>query len=242
MDIRFSQERKLNRDTWLRLLGVSEEHRKKAETDEKMRASLGRLEEQMDEAEVMLFKAARPAFTYAVIDAADLQVQGKSLAKHLEGCDRLVLMAVTLGSEVDELISETQKSKIALSVVIDCGASVMAEMATNLAEEQIRAELASDHAIAPNNDPVFMTGRFSPGYGDSPLEMQTQVLDLLDAKQQLGITLSKGFMMSPSKSVTAIMGLADHPVTGRLATCEECVLKDKCPLRKEGKHCGGRKD
>ena len=219
-------------------MGVNEEHRKKAETDEKMRASLERLTEQIDEAEVMLFDAARPAFTYTVLNAADLQVQGISLAKHLEGCDRLVLMAVTLGPEVDELISETQGSKIALSVVIDCGASVMAEMATNLAEEQIRAELASGDAMASDGEPVFMTSRFSPGYGDSPLEMQTQVLDLLDAQRQLGISLSKGFMMSPSKSVTAILGLADHPVTGRLATCEECVLKDKCPLRKEGKRCG----
>ncbi len=236
MDIRFPSERKLNRETWLRLLGVSEEHRKKAETDEKMRSSLDRLTEQMEEAEAMLFEAARPAFAYALLDAGELEVRGESLAKHLEGCDRLVLMAVTLGPEVDELISETQSSKIALSVVIDCGASVMAEMAANLAEEQIREELAADAA------PVFMTVRFSPGYGDSPLEMQTQVLDILDAEHQLGITLSKGFMMSPSKSITAIMGLADHPVTGRLATCAECVLRDKCPLVKEGKRCGGSKD
>ena len=250
MDIRFPNERKLNRDTWLRLLGVSEEHRKKAETDEKMRASLDRLTEQMEEAEAMLFEAARPAFAYAVLDAGELQVRGKSLAEHLEGCDRLVLMAVTLGPEVDELISDTQSSKIALSVVIDCGASVMAEMAANLAEEQIREELAAGAAdqtadtadLSVSAAPVFMTVRFSPGYGDSPLEMQTQVLDILDAEHQLGITLSKGFMMSPSKSITAIMGLADHPVTGRLATCAECVLRDKCPLRKEGKHCGGSKD
>ena len=86
--------------------------------------------------------------------------------------------------------------------------------------------------------PLFLTERFSPGYGDSPLEMQKQVLDLLDAENKLGITLSKGYMMSPSKSITAIMGLADHPVTGRLATCDECVLKDKCRLRREGKRCG----
>lgn len=238
MEIRFPTDCKLNRNTWLRLLGVSEEHLKRAETDEKMLTAIDRLTEQMDEAEGMLLEAARPAFAYVIIDAGGLQVHGESLARHLDGCDRLVLMAVTLGPEVDELISETQGEKIALSVVIDCGASVMAEMATNLAEEQIRAELASDGTPAPDGNPVFMTGRFSPGYGDSPLEMQTQVLDLLDARRQLGITLSKGFMMSPSKSVTAIMGLADHPVTGRLATCEECVLRDKCPLRKEGKRCG----
>ena len=242
MDIQFPKDSKLNRESWLRLLGVSEEHLQKAEADEKMGAALKRLTEQMDEAEGLLFEAARPAFAYAVLGAEQLPAQGESLAKHLEGCGRLVLSAVTLGHAVDDLITDTQSSKIALSVVIDCGASVMAELAANLAEEQIRAELAADTGTAADADPsaarpLYMTARFSPGYGDSPLEMQTQVLDILNAEEQLGITLSKGFMMSPSKSITGIMGLADHPVTGRLATCAECVLRDKCQLLKEGKRC-----
>ena len=42
----------------------------------------------------------------------------------------------------------------------------------------------------------------------------------------------------PRKSVTALIGISDHPVTGRLATCGECVLREKCTLRKEGKFCG----
>ena len=214
-------------------MGVSEDHLKAAETDEKMRAAIERLQAQMDEAEPLLFDAAEPAFTYEVLDAEQLAVQGESLFRHLEGCGRLAVMAVTLGHRVDELISETQAERIAMGVVIDSGASVLTELAANMAEERIRAELAAGADSA-----LYMTARFSPGYGDSPLEMQAQVLDLLDAEQQLGITLSKGYMMSPSKSITAIMGLADHPVTGRLATCNECVLRDKCQLKKEGKRCG----
>ena len=258
MKMAFDDNMIIDRSSWRSLMGVSEEHLKRAESDEKMRASLERLEAQMDETESLLFDAAEPAFTYKALNAGQLTVRGASLAKHLEGCDRTVVMAVTLGHTVDRLISETQASKIALGVVIDSGASVMAERAANMAEEKIRAELAeaqtrakraadaaadvADADSAGNQTaPLFMTPRFSPGYGDSPLEMQEQVLDLLDAKDQLGITLSKGYMMSPSKSITAIIGLADHPVTGRLATCDECVLKDKCQLRKEGKLCGQRK-
>jgi hypothetical protein len=45
-------------------------------------------------------------------------------------------------------------------------------------------------------------------------------------------------LMIPRKSVSALIGLADHPVKGKLATCNECVLKEKCLLRKEGKFCG----
>lgn len=240
MKIRFEDNCKLNRRSWFRLMGVSDEHRRMAkaaetgsagETAAKTKAAIDRLIQQMDEAETLLFDAAEPAFTYEVLDADRLAIQGVSLAKHLEGCNQIAVMAVTLGPEVDRLISETQEHRIALGVVIDSGASIMAELATNMAEEQIRSEIVE-------KGPIFMTGRFSPGYGDSPLEMQAEVLELLHADEKLGITLSKGYMMRPSKSITAIMGLADHPVTGRLATCEECVLRDKCQLRKEGKRCG----
>ena len=236
MDIKFDDNVKIDRGSWLRLMGVTGEHQRRAETDQKMKNAIERLGEQM---EVLLFDAAEPAFTYEVIDqqaveTGALPIRGVSLQKHLEGCSRMVLMAVTLGHAVDQLISETQSSRIALGVVVDCGASVMAELAANLAEEQIRAKVASEAA----DTPLFMTERFSPGYGDSPLEMQEQVLNLLDAEDRLGITLSKGYMMCPSKSITAIMGLSDHPVTGRLATCAECVLRDKCQLIKEGKRCG----
>ena len=246
MKLTFDDNLIIDRGSWRRLMGVSEDHMKRAESDEKMRAAIERLETQMDEAESLLFDAAEPAFAYRVLDAEQLTVRGASLAKHLDGCDRTVVMAVTLGHEVDRLISETQASRIALGVVIDSGASVMAERAANMAEEQIRTEMAADAAASGAADdrstPLFMTARFSPGYGDSPLEMQEQVLKLLNAEQKLGITLSKGYMMSPSKSITAIIGLADHPVTGRLATCNECVLKDKCRFRKEGKLCSQRSE
>ena len=229
MKITFEDNCKLNRRSWLRLMGVSDEHRRMAKAAEtgsageaaaKTKAAIDRLMQQMDEAETLLFDAAKPAYTYEVLETERLPIQGVSLAKHLEGCDQIAVVAVTLGPEVDRLISETQEHRIALGVVIDSGASIMAELATNMAEEQIRCEIAE-------KGPIFMTDRFSPGYGDSPLEMQAEVLEALHADEKLGIT--------------AIMGLADHPVTGRLATCEECVLREKCQLRKEGMRCGAAK-
>ena len=244
MNITFDENIRLDRSKWLSMLGVSEEHLAKAETDEKMGAALKRLQEQMDEAEQKLIETVRPAFAYSALDRDALDVRGESLAKHLEGCDRIVISAATLGHGVDELISETQSTKIALSVVIDCGASLLAVVAADIAMERIREDLSECKAQTAGSDigaadakPLFMTERFSPGYGDSPLEMQEQLLELLDAERQLGITLSKGYMMSPSKSITGIMGLADHPVTGRMATCDECVLRGKCRLLKEGKRC-----
>ena len=263
MNIELDKNLKLDRGAWLNLLGVSDAHIAEAQTNEKLRATLDRQDEQMKEAQGLLLDAAKPSFAYAVVDCSTadggnapegqdaekprpeapevFSPEGTSLVKHLEGCSQVVLMAVTLGPGVDKLIEDTLQSKIALGVVVDCGASVMAELAADMATDRIREELAQPATESANqpaaNSPVFMTSRFSPGYGDSPLQLQEEILSILNADKRLGISLSDAFMMRPSKSITGIIGLADHPVKGRLATCAECVLRDKCQLKKEGKRC-----
>jgi cobalamin-dependent methionine synthase I len=49
--------------------------------------------------------------------------------------------------------------------------------------------------------------RFSPGYGDLSLSVQSDLLNVLDARRNIGLTLSDSLMMIPQKSVTAIVGL-----------------------------------
>lgn len=108
---------------------------------------------------------------------------------------------------------------------------MLAEQTAELAEIAMRRELSSDW---PDH---YMTSRFSPGYGDYPVSCQKQILAYLDAQQKLGIRLTEGCMMVPCKSVTALLGIADHPVTGHLASCSECILQGNCTFLKEGKHC-----
>ena len=162
----------------------------------------------------------------ACVDAGGLiRLPGKSLAAHLAGCARAVLFCATAGPGFDRMLSANRLQPARLAIWDAAGTAGIESFCDRFCE-----------ALGGHQ-----RSRFSPGYGDSPLEMQEQLLEFLDAEKQLGITLSKGYMMSPSKSITAIIGLADHPVTGRLATCDECVLKDKCQLRKEGKFCGQMK-
>ena len=52
-----------------------------------------------------------------------------------------------------------------------------------------------------------LTDRFSPGYGDLTLEMQRDVMAALDCGRTIGITLTDSLLMTPSKSVTAIIGM-----------------------------------
>ena len=137
------------------------------------------------------------------------------------------MMAATLGTEIDQMISRMQITNMAQAVVLDTGASVLAEQAADSAEEILRTELAA------KLQGRFFTARFSPGYGDYPVHCQREILACVDAHRKIGITLTSGNMMVPHKSVTALIGMADHPVTGRLATCAECVLREKCDAQGE---------
>lgn len=80
-------------------------------------------------------------------------------------------------------------------------------------------------------------GRFSPGYGDWPITVQPKVAAVLDTARRAGICVLNTNLMTPRKSVTAILGLSDHPVKGHLAGCGHCVLRTRCEYRKRGKTC-----
>lgn len=190
-----------------------------------------RLAEQMDEAERLLKAAARPKQVYKIIQRDELNTQGDSIEKHLEGCHKAVLMAVTLGTDVDLLIRKTQVTDMAKAVIIDAGASVMVEQLADEFEDNIKQRLPEDE---------YMTCRFSPGYGDWPITEQKNIVRKLDAQRQIGLNITADSLMVPRKSITAVMGISDHPVSGRPAACSECVLRGKCELRKEGKFCGDR--
>lgn len=81
------------------------------------------------------------------------------------------------------------------------------------------------------------TGRFSPGYGDWDIAVQPMVAAALDTVRKAGLCVTDTNLMTPRKSVTALLGVSDHPVKGQLAGCGHCVLRTRCEYRKRGKTC-----
>lgn len=205
----------IERGKWLQALGV------KGQADEHLEASLVQAEEQ-------LLKAATVQGIYRILPLEALGLTGTAIKKHLAGCREMAIMGVTLGTAVDNLIRASQIRDMAAAVILDCGASVLIEEICDGFEARIKAESGG-----------FLTGRYSPGYGDLPIETQGQLIKLLDGPRKIGLTVNQNYIMIPRKSVTAILGIADHPVSGYLATCAECKLRDTCDLRKEGKNCAG---
>ena len=225
--------RPINRETWLAALHA------KGSVDESLRL-------QMEQGEKLLIEAAQPKAVYKIVDRADVSVtkadgfaESFSIKKHLEGCHKVILMAVTLGAGVEQLLRKTQITDMAMAVIIDCGASVLVEQLADEFQEYITGQV-SQQAADSETGPTYTTSRFSPGYGDYPITEQARIVRQLDGQRQIGLNVTKDSLMIPRKSITALIGIADHPVTGTLATCGECVLRDKCTLKKEGKFCGDK--
>ena len=187
-----------------------------------------------------ILKTARPKFLFSPtfdlrtyenqLFADNLLLVGKNIKAHLNGCDRAVFLAVTIGIEIDRLIRTAEATNMARAVVLDAVSNVAVEEAADIAENQLRERLASKKE--------YLTGRFSPGYGDFPISFGRELLRYVDAARRIGLSVTQSGIMTPRKSVSAVLGISKTKVCGKLATCENCVLREKCDLRKEGKSCG----
>lgn len=160
---------------------------------------------------------------------AELALPGRSAAELLEGCRSCVLLAATLGAGFDRLLVQTQPRDMARALVLDACGSAAIEAVCDRAEEEIGAALG---------DGAFLTDRFSPGYGDMPLEAERPIVRVLDTDRRIGLTLTESCMLLPRKSVTAILGVAGEARPRRFRGCAHCELFDRCLYRKAGKTCG----
>ena len=78
---------------------------------------------------------------------------------------------------------------------------------------------------------LYQTWRFSPGYGDFPLEVQPMLLAVLDAPKRIGLCATDSLLLTPTKSVTALIGLSETEPPKRLRGCATCSMRDRCAYR-----------
>lgn len=197
------------------------------------------MSKRLDEAQALCETfSARGVF--ASLPPRALDLPGKDIAAHLEGAVRVVVMAVSLGMESERVL----RREIALSatdgLLLDAMASSMAEDAARRLHEEIAAWAQSQGLHAG--------GRFSPGYGDLPLEVQPKLLAALSAGKLLGMSLTEGNLLVPGKSVTALIGLFAEPLVcygeandERYAKCNNCDRRQTCPIYHQGRICHGGK-
>ena len=107
------------------------------------------------------------------------------------------IFAATSGSAVDRLIMKETRLSAAYGMVTDCIASSGIEVFC----DKINDELKEGRSLKP---------RYSPGYGHVSLTCQSDILSFLDAYRKIGLTLTETYLMTPIKSVTAIVGIMEE--------------------------------
>ena len=126
----------------------------------------------------------------------NFSVCSASLAKRLAKCKKALVFCATVGSHADRLISKYSRISPSRAVMISALATERVEC---LCDEFCKS-YAEENLLS-------LSPRFSPGYGDLPLSFQKELFSLLSPCCRIGVSLGDSLLMSPSKSVTAIVGI-----------------------------------
>ncbi len=126
--------------------------------------------------------------------------ESRSLRRHLAGCDKVLVFAATVGSDIDRLLTRLSAVSPARAVAADAAAVAAIEAWCDRLCEGWEREART----AGRETRV----RFSAGYGDCPLELQIPLIAALDTPRRIGVTLTDSLLMTPTKSVTALVGIA----------------------------------
>lgn len=181
---------------------------------------------------------ARPKMTYKVcyrrfdvsvsgddIDLTFTKIHSPSLAKNLSGCNSAVLFAATVGIETDRLIAKYSRISPAKALCFQAIGAERIESLCDAFNDEITEEAAAQG--------LFTRPRFSPGYGDLSLEVQKDFFRVLDCPRKIGLSLNESLLMSPSKSVTALIGLSDAEKPCKKTSYSSCAScsKTDCNFR-----------
>lgn len=152
------------------------------------------------------------------LQIGNLQIKSKSLQKNLKRCTQVVLFGATMGIDVDRQIRTYELTDMARAVVMQACAAAMLEEYCDEMQEKIAQQLAEEH--------LYLRPRFSPGYGDFSILHQQEILNMLDAPKRIGLTMTDAYMLAPTKSVTAIIGVSNTKEPCHQKGCEECTKED----------------
>lgn len=158
-------------------------------------------------------------------ELVEMEIRSRSLSRNLEGCGRVYLMAATLGPGPDRLVRRAQIVHLSHTVFYQAiGAALIEEWCDEVNREIIREGRERG---------LYARPRFSPGYGDLPLELQRDFMRILRMQKEIGVTLTDSLLMTPAKSVTALIGMSgtdrDCPVSG----CAACARGKDCAYKRE---------
>lgn len=129
----------------------------------------------------------------------EVNLESKSLKNLFDKnkSNTVLVTAGTIGNAVDKRMEIYKKTNVSKMILLNSCSSAYVEYLYDMAEKIILEELGL-------SNPSF---RFAPGYGDVPLDRQSEIFKLFEEyKPELKIELNEKNFMYPVKSMTGLTG------------------------------------
>lgn len=193
--VRYYDEPAYNKREILRYAGIRENN---IEMEALINASVSEIKEKI--AYKVCFGEFSVSFYEDCIDLGFTKTASQKLKVNLLGCHKVIVFAATLGIELDRMIVRYGHSSPSKALIFQAIGAERIESLCNC----FCSDMATEKALIGEH----LSPRFSPGYGDLPLNIQYDIFSVLDCPRRIGLSLCESMMMSPSKSVTAIVGVS----------------------------------
>ena len=152
-----------------------------------------------------IFATLTPVFTSAVFEieekdngvflkGTDILLEGVLAKKHFFSCKKIIVVLATLGLKSEVLLKRIFSISPKKGVILDAVYTDGIEKFLDKIEENLQKEYGN------------VTTRISCGYGDLPLKTQKRLFDVIDG-ERLGVKMNDCFMLTPNKSVIALLGV-----------------------------------
>lgn len=180
------------------------------------------LEKKIEKCEDLIQKNIQVRQVRKKVDKVDFFGPSKTLLDLEKEAQHLIFVGVTLGKEADVLLQKANLEDTSLAFVLDGVLSAYIEDYLDFMqkEDQEKTDL-------------YITDRFSPGYGDIPHEMQKDFGDFLNIYKRLGVGLTKENIIIPRKTVLAVYGVSPKKPKYRngCTFCSQETCKEKGKAR-----------
>ena len=125
-----------------------------------------------------------------------IEFKSTKLLSHLKDSTSIILFGATIGVGADTLVRKYSVIDAAMTSIVHCVGASLVENLCDIACEELKNTIKGEHRP-----------RFSPGYGGLDVSSQADFFKLLPMTKQMGVTLSESFLMTPTKTVTAFIGV-----------------------------------
>lgn len=168
-----------------------------------------------------------------ILENGNLILESNDIYNLFEKCDECILMATTLGLDIEREIRKLTYTNLTKGVIMDACATTAIEEVCDVVQENIAKNLLSEDR--------YITYRYSPGYGDLSIDKNIDINNILNSQKEIGLTVTNSGIMIPRKSVVALIGVSDKKAISAKKSCDYCNNRHNCDYKKEGHSCGDKK-